>query len=173
MAETLQQAALRIAITQLGVREVKANSGPEVDGYLYAVGLKPGYAWCTAFVYWCFMKAALELGIDNPVYRTAGVLMHWNQAKSRGAQLIKQAAALADPSIIKPGMIFVMEFGGGRGHTGIVESVDLTKWTVTSIEGNTDSVGSREGVEVARKTRRISSIKGFIDYSARDTGKLS
>lgn len=172
MTETLQQAALRIAITQIGVREVGRNSGPQVNQYLDAVNLPPGYAWCAAFVYWCYAQAARAIPLKNPLVQTAGVLNHWNKAKAHGARLISQAAALADPSLIKPGMIFVMEFGHGTGHTGIVESVDRAKLTITSIEGNTDTVGSREGVEVARKTRRISAIKGFIDYSAPDTGKL-
>src|SRR5689334_590246 len=110
--ETLQQAALRIALTQLGVKEQPAgsNRGPEVDGYLLTVGLSPGYAWCAAFVYWCFHKAALELAIENPLYKTAGALMHWNQAKSRGAREFYAKQALADPKMIKPGQIFIMDF---------------------------------------------------------------
>lgn len=174
MAETLQQAALRIALTQLGVKEQPpgSNSGPEVSGYLFAVGLNPGYAWCAAFVYWCFLKAAESLAIENPLCKTAGVLMHWNQAKGRGARLITRAQALTNPALIQPGQVMVMDFGGGKGHTGIVESVDAKTLTVTCIEGNTNAAGSREGIEVARKTRRIATLKGFLDYSARATGKL-
>ncbi|HYE75220.1 MAG TPA: CHAP domain-containing protein, partial [Blastocatellia bacterium] len=66
----------------------------------------------------------------------------------------------------KPGMVFVMKFSNTTGHTGIVESVDVAKKTVTSIEGNTNDDGSREGYEVARRTRTIESINvGFIDFS--------
>jgi len=64
--------------------------------------------------------------------------------------------------VTKPqaGDIFVMDFGKGLGHMGFVEKVSGS--TMTTIEGNSDSSNGREGFEVARKTRKISSIKGFL-----------
>lgn len=65
---------------------------------------------------------------------------------------------------MQPGFIFIMDFGGGVGHTGLVEKV-LNGHLVT-IEGNTNDGGSREGIGVFRRTgRKLASInKGFLDY---------
>ncbi len=64
-------------------------------------------------------------------------------------------------------MIFVLDFGGGAGHTGFVEGVQGGR--LVTLEGNTNDDGSREGVGVFRRTgRKIVSInRGFIDYAGR------
>lgn len=149
-----------------GVREVPRNSnrGPEVEAYLRRVGLGPGYAWCCAFVYWCFDEAAKSLGRRNPMVRTAGCLDHWRRAPGAGATRVATARAMADPSLVKPGMIFIMDFGGGAGHTGVVEKT----WGgfIRTVEGNTDASRTREGGGVYRLERKIGEIeKGFIDYA--------
>lgn len=151
---TLAERSLQIALTNEGVSEKPkgSNSGPEVNIYLRSVGLGPGYAWCMAFVYWCVSQAAKELDLVNPLIKTAGVLRQWNETTLR--KLPNRAAA------VKPGDIFIMEFGHGTGHTGFVEKV--VGGLAYTIEGNTNDDGSREGYEVARRTRTISSLKGFI-----------
>ena len=45
------------------------------------------------------------------------------------------------PRAFRLGMIFTMDFGGGAGHTGLVESVDGGR--LVTIEGNTNDDGSR------------------------------
>lgn len=160
MSDELVQHALAAARSQIGVRETKPNSGPEVDQYLKSVGLGPGYAWCQAFVFWCFKRAAELQNVSNPVPKTAGVLAHWNQTKARK---IATKQALAQPALIEPGMIFVMDFGKGQGHIGFVERVEGS--TIHTIEGNTNTAGSREGVAVMKRQRLISSCRGFIDYA--------
>ncbi len=151
------------AKSQIGVVEKPrgSNSGPEVDAYLKSVGLGKGYAWCAAFVYWCYDEVSKSTGIKNPVYKTAGVMNHWNNTKGKK---ITSAAAVANPSLIKPGQVFIMSYGGGLGHTGIVESVN--GGYLTTIEGNTNEGGSREGIGVFRRTgRKVNSInRGFIEY---------
>lgn len=159
---SLLQKVLDIAATQDGVRErpLGSNSGPEVDKYLASVGLGPGFAWCAAFVYWCFKKAASDLGQGNPVYKTAGVMNHWN---STTGKKISRLAAADNPSLIKPGSIFIISTGGGFGHTGLVERVN--GGYVATIEGNTNEAGSRNGIGVFSRSRKINDInKGFIIY---------
>jgi hypothetical protein len=167
MEPTLLQSALAIAEGQEGICEQPkgSNRGPEVDAYIKCVGLDPKgkYAWCAAFVYWCFNNAAAVHKTANPLVKTAGCLFHWNATK---AKRISKSVALADPNLIKPGHIFIMKFGtSGAGHTGMVVSVDAKAKTIRTIEGNTNDDGSREGYEVAKRTRTISSMLGFIDYS--------
>jgi hypothetical protein len=148
------------------VREVPINSnrGPQVEAYLRRAGASPGHAWCCAFVYWCFDEAANAMGRSNPMVKTAGCLDHWRRSPSQGAQRILKQQAAGNPDLIKPGMIFIVDHGGGLGHTGLIEKV--AGGLLTTIEGNTDASRTREGGGVYRLTRKIVEInKGFIDYS--------
>lgn len=161
--------AVAAAAANKPIKEIPdgSNAGPDVEEILGSVGLGKGNPWCAAFVYWCFKKAAAKLGGANPCVRHGHVLTTW--AKCQPGQRITAQAAGNDPSLIKPGLIFIMDTGaaGGAGHTGIVQKVVFG--VIHTIEGNTNGAGSREGTAVFRKTtRRIgpSSInKGFIDYS--------
>ncbi len=160
---------LQIASSLVGVLENPpgSNRGPEVDKFVKSVGLNPAgrFPWCAAFIYYCFDQAAKQLGIANPVVRTAGVLDHWNRAAAQKVPRITSARAQGDPTLVKPGHLFIMDYGGGSGHTGIVERVIGGK--LVTIEGNTNNGGSREGIGVFRREqRKIASInKGFIDYT--------
>lgn len=168
--------ALAVATSQIGVLEQPpgSNSGPQVDRYLSSVGVKPGVgpaanrAWCAAFAYWCFNTAAQSLGLGNPVVKTGGVLKHWAEAKANpAATLHRKGQAMADLSRIKPGFIFIYDFGKGLGHTGIVERMEAGR--LITIEGNINdgSVPGREGVGVFRTNRRKITdqrLVGFIEY---------
>lgn len=148
------------------VREEPKNSnrGEEVDEFLRRAGAPLGSAWCCAFVYWCFDEAARQLGRANPMFRTAGCLKHWQNAEQKGARRITAADAKADPGLVRPGMIFIMDYGKGLGHTGLIEAV--AGGLITTIEGNTDASKGREGGGVYRHVRKIANInKGYIDYS--------
>ncbi len=164
--EGLMGVALKIAQSQIGQSEdpIGSNSGKMVNEYLHAVGLGPGYAWCQAFVYWCFDCVAKTMGkgAQNPVAKTAGVHDCWN--KTPLGKRLSADNVLADKSSLKPGMQFVLLFGGTTGHTGIVESI-AGDWFYT-IEGNSNNTGSREGYEVVRHKRSFTDkhLVGFIDY---------
>jgi CHAP domain/Putative peptidoglycan binding domain len=168
----LTRAAIDFAKTQIGVMEkpIGSNRGPEVDDYLRAVALNPAqgsFAWCVAFTYFCYKKAAEILGLQNPHIETAGVLDHWNKAGRKPKVVrVTNAKAVADPELVKPGSLFIIDFGQGKGHSGMV--IEVANGRLVTIEGNTNDNGSRNGVGVfLRDARKISKInKGFIDYSA-------
>ena len=157
---------LEVAASQIGVIEQPplSNRGPQVDQYLRTVGLDPEgqhYSWCMAFVYWCFNEAAKSLGTKNPMLKLAGCLNQWTSAK---CPKIDMDDAVNDPSLVKPGFIFIIDHGHGNGHTGLVESVN--GGMITTLEGNTNNDGSANGYGVLRLTRKIAKItKGFLDYS--------
>ncbi|MDA3616382.1 CHAP domain-containing protein [Polluticaenibacter yanchengensis] len=157
----LMKKAIEVARSQIGIMEKPpgSNAGKEVEMYLASTGLGKGYAWCMAFVYYVFNEAAKELGISNPLVKTAGCLTQWNKTTCRK---IKKAEAVANPALIVPGSIFIMDFGSGLGHTGIVVSV--SGGFITTIEGNTNNSGSRTGIGVFELShRKINSVnKGFI-----------
>lgn len=151
---TIQEKALEIAQTQIGVQEAPGhkNTGKDVEKYLASVGLSPGFSWCMAFVYWCHIQACEAMGRKVLMFRTGGVLEQARQGKEKYGH--------ATP---KPGDVFIMDYGKGQGHTGIVEKVNADG-TVSTIEGNTNDDGSREGYEVCRRVRSCLKIKIFLRY---------
>ncbi|KUF45273.1 CHAP domain-containing protein [Myroides marinus] len=147
----MREQLIKQARSQLYVQEwpIKNNRGPGVKKYLNSVGLGEGYAWCMAFIYWCVQEVCNDYGVQNPLQKTGGVLAQWN-----GSKVLR---------VDKPekGDVFIMDFGKGLGHAGII--VDVEGDVITTIEGNTNDEASREGYIVAEKKRKIKSInKGFI-----------
>lgn len=147
---TLKELALSYAIAEIGTEEkpLGSNKGAEVEAYLKSVGLGGGYPWCMAFVYWCVSKACAESGTKNPLYKTGGVLLQLQKSKALSNKI---------PTV---GSIFIMDYGNGTGHTGIVERIEGNY--VHTIEGNTNGAGSRVGGTVMRQKRSISKIRSFI-----------
>jgi hypothetical protein len=171
-AASLLGKVLLVAAAEVGIMEEPpgSNRGPKVNQYLAAVGLDANtgnFAWCAAFVYWCFRQASTALTIANPAIKTAGAVDVWNLAGPKGFRRVTGAEASDSPTRVQPGMLFVLATGGGHGHVGFVES--CTGVVLTTIEGNSNEGGSREGVGVFRRVgRRINTINlGFVDYSSR------
>jgi CHAP domain/Putative peptidoglycan binding domain len=161
---------LVVAAGEIGIMEVPlgSNRGPKVDIYVSTTGLDPasGPAWCACFVYWCFFTACNSLSIPNPCVRTAGVLDHWALANSvPSARRILPAEAQAQPSLIVPGTLFLLRTSSTTGHMGFIQAVQGNQ--LTTVEGNTNTNGSREGTGVFQHTTRtIGQINlGFVLYS--------
>ncbi len=165
----LQEGALQVASSQVGSMEnpLGSNRGPQVDVYLRSVGINPAagsFPWCAAFVYFCFQEAASKLGVANPAIKDAGVLDCWNKAGTSGVHRIATSEAVHHTGLVKPGLIFLLKVGSISGHMGLIEKVEGER--LTTIEGNTNTDGSREGIGVFRRTgRTIAGISlGFLDY---------
>lgn len=157
--------ALAVAITQIGVREqpLGSNRGPEVDQYLASVNTPPENFWCMAFVYWCHRKAAQDSGLANPFPKTAGCLDAWNRTPA--INKISRAGAIASPTVVRPGMVFILDFGGDHGHTGFVR--ENRNGALITVEGNSDPAGGDNGIEVLQISRRSvmdKKLKGFIAF---------
>lgn len=139
---TYREAALKVAVSQLGVTEDPAgsNSGPRVNEYLRSTGLGPGYPWCMAFVHWCFKKAGVDLGGGASV----GNFEAWG--KQHGALVVNP----------QPGDIVCYRFDADNwpDHVGIVETVSTDK-SIHTIEGNTAYGNDANGGKVMRRIRRI------------------
>lgn len=141
--------ALKIAQSQIGMVEkpLGSNWGEPIKSYLKCVGIDFPAAWCMAFVYWCFS----QVDKNCPLIRTGGVLTAWNKADRKHR--------VANP---QPGDIFIMNYGKGLGHTGIVVKTDAN--FIYTIEGNTNDSGSREGIAVCYKQRPKKKIFGYLRY---------
>lgn len=152
---------LHVANSYVGEKETGTNWGPFVKATLKLSGIGVPAPWCAAFVKRCLVEAGWTL--NGPTY-SASTYWWWHWAKSQKRLLVPKKS---EYHLIKRGMLFVWN-GASGGHIGIVVSVDPEAGTISTIEGNTNSAGSREGDRVARKTRPISLLKsyprwGFID----------
>lgn len=133
-----------VPIAELFVGWVKeatgANDGPWVEAIQKITGNKRGDPWCASFV-------AFVLGIAYngrpplPVTASCDVLLEFARKQNR---LVK------DP---EPGDVFlVLKSPDDAVHTGLVSRV--TEQVVGTLEGNTNSGGSRDGWGVFARERR-------------------
>jgi CHAP domain len=135
---------LATARSQIGVRERGNNRTPY--GRWYGVD---GQAWCAMFVSWVFAHAGRPLPAIDSRRGYALVRDGYRWARAHGRWTRR-------PQV---GDVFFILYGNGQGHTGIVERVNRNG-TITTIEGNTNTDGSSNGVGVFRRRRSIRSING-------------
>ena len=156
---------IRIATAEVGVREVdNTNCGVRVDEYKAATWLNPkkGWPWCAAFVCWVIREALASSGVKQTKTfkrpRTAGAwdFENWSIDQDSTTWLRRSPA-----NDIAPGDIVMFTFS----HIGIAVSAPDEKGNVTTVEGNTDIAGSREGGGVYLKTRNLSKIRSRIRFN--------
>jgi hypothetical protein len=148
----LASKALELALADDNKAELPrgSNWGKYVQSLLSNVGINFAAPWCAAFVFSKFKDAAAALGVENPVYKTGGVLKLWQQEVANRV------------TVPQAGDVFIMDFGKGTGHTGFVYAVEGDY--VLTVEGNTNDEGSREGFEVAKRKRPIKGMLGFLRF---------
>jgi hypothetical protein len=156
---------VRIAKSQVGVREVgNTNCGEIVNQYKAATWLNPkkGWPWCAAFVCWVIREALASSGTKQTKTfkrpRTAGAwdFENWSIAQDSTTWLRRKPAG-----DIVPGDIVIFTFS----HIGIAVSSPDKMGNISTVEGNTDSAGSREGGGVYLKTRNLSKIRSRIRFN--------
>jgi hypothetical protein len=136
---------LRLAASQVGVREQRKNRTKY--GRWYGMN---GQAWCAMFVSWVGAHAGVSLPKINSNKGFAAVVSARSFARKNNLLTTKP----------RVGSVFLIIGRNGKGHTGLVESINWARRTITTIEGNTNAGGSRNGDGVYRRTRRISKING-------------
>lgn len=133
--------------------EVPYHEGPKNNETKYGAWYKFNFvAWCAIFLSWgCAKVGALYLG--KP-WRFASTISARDHAKKNNRWTTKPTVAT----------IAMMAHTATTGHVGFVIALlikDRILYTVT-VEGNTNAQGSREGDQVAIRTRVASSWSGFI-----------
>jgi len=128
-----------VARSQIGNCEEGGNNrGLHVGKYLRSVGLGEGYAWCSAFVAWTLNVCDVQHSINawSPTAVSRNVI--WQRGKGK------------EPIT---GDVFGIYYSskGRVGHVGFVEKYNGKYFT--TIEGNTNEAGSRDGDCVLRKYR--------------------
>jgi len=164
-----------IAAKYIGVKETgnnKAGDSKELlaifkSDSLTVNGVTDGYPWCAAFVSFCVQKLlnnSPSFSMTTPP-KEASVSRFLNVwAKNNNCLVFPRNSEFFTP---QKGDIVVFTFS----HIGIVESVNGRM--ITTIEGNTNDAGSREGSVVARKVRINSIIKSYIRLPLTNAASIS
>lgn len=159
----LRLATLKIALGKLGTHEVGGdNHGPDVEIFQKAAGIGIGDPWCMAFVNWSAQTAAGLLHVISPLESIPlqGLVQSCYDYS-------KDHDWLLPASQVKSGDIFMEYFPGKKryAHTGFVYQLNSTGNWFSTIEGNSNDVGSREGYEVCSNRRPVSSLYAFARWT--------
>jgi len=147
---------VRVAQTQVGITESSKNHGTGIEKFWHATNYSDGYEnrepYCAAFVCWVVREACLNKVIPFTLPKSARAydFETWGKANTGKGVLVLTGAP-------KAGDIFTLT---KASHVGIVKSVN--GGTMTTLEGNTDGAGSREGDGVYEKTRVVAAARKFI-----------
>lgn len=155
----LEAESIRLAISYVGTKEVGNNRGELVEKVQAFCGARPGDPWCAAFVSWCVLKAAVTW---FPTFaRSASALRLLARNVSLGVTPSEARKLLAAGTPL----VFVMDHGHGKGHTGFALSL-LPGDLLHTVEGNTGPGPSapaqdRDGDGVhERRDRRFADVDG-------------
>ncbi len=149
----------KVAESQIGVRETKTNGGRKIEEYQRATWLPIGpWPWCAAFVCWCVREFVGAEKVTFPLPTTPGA---WDFEK--WCLSVDDSVRLRKPhhNRINRGDIVIFSFS----HIGIATSDVDADGMVATVEGNTNSAGSREGDGVYRKKRHVSKIRSVIRFT--------
>lgn len=153
---------VEIALEDEFQKEVKGNHGwkdQEFDCLMKATGWQDGQAWCA---YWAekVWRQVYSSEVDMVIGRlfSANAVATFNnfwdstfETSNRpvdGAVVIWQKMVNGHPSRVGDTKWI-------RGHAGIVISTEGDVNTFMTLEGNSNSEGGREGIEVARQERTL------------------
>lgn len=150
---TLSEKIKTVASSYVGQQEISGNKGfknPSFQKKMQDCGWQIGQSWCAYFSELVWKEA---FGKSHPSYSTLDRLFSPSAVSTYSN--FKGNVIFKCGNVPKVGALVVWRQGNGwQGHIGIVESV-IDKDTFQTIEGNTNSAGGREGIEVARKTRKL------------------
>lgn len=148
----MTQAVLKFAESCIGYREYKGNQGFQFepfDNIMRQNGFQNGWAWCMLFAKACYTTPIYsgKSKILQPLLEilSPGAVDSFNKAKKSEHFKISDKPVIGSIAIWQKWNSGVPDW---RGHAGITSNVWGNKFEC--IEGNTNSDGGREGVEVAR-----------------------
>lgn len=148
------KSVLQVASKEVGVREVGDNRGARVQQYQAATTLGgTGWPWCAAFVCWCIQQVfgrTTGRKLFTPS-ASCDVILAW--ARKLGILKSTPVAGCA-------GLVMASKYDAT--HIFLVESVH--PGYVVTIEGNTNTNGSRNGNGVYRRKRPLSSKYLYVHW---------
>ena len=162
-----------IALKYVGEQEITGNMGfhdPVFERRMREIGFDDGDAWCCLFAELVWK----EYYQDDPIVfneidalfsdSCIATLSNFRQSRFKVNHTPELGAIMIMQHYNKDGENYIATW---QGHAGIV--VDIQDKEIVTVEGNTNSKGGREGIEVALKTRLLNFnlrpgliIKAFI-----------
>ena len=139
-------------VAEVGVVEKTGrNDGARVEEFLASTGLGKGHPWCAAFPHWAYRQCGVVLEPKAEFARAA----KWHDKDHRVWEKkgwVPDTAKAFRP-VSEPGdhMSLYYQNLGRIGHTAVILRED-EKYFYT-VEGNTNSEGSREGNGVFLRKR--------------------
>lgn len=146
----LRAKCITIAKGELQVREnIAANDALRIREYKKAIGSKFNYpvAWCGIFVSWVYNQVGLQKSLPYGP--------EWVPSWSANKKQVIYTRGNADNQQPCPGdaVTFFYPRQGREGHIGLIKEWPSQGKYFYTIEGNTNSAGSREGDGVYVKMR--------------------
>jgi hypothetical protein len=160
----LSQALVTVATQEIGTKELgTSNTGVRVNEYKAATDLPPAksWPWCAAFVCWCVREALKLTGIkESKGFKRPRTASAWGFEAWSLAQDATTHTKRLHRGDIQAGDIVVFTFS----HIGIAIASPVDGM-IKTIEGNTNSAGSREGGAVMKKLRRVEQVRCRIRFT--------
>jgi len=149
---TIVENFIAYASWYIGQKEKPGNSGfydAAFEKEMIKAGWRVKDPWCATFIKMVFRKLFTGELLD-------AVNLQFNASAKQTFDRVKKAGVFATGTVPEPGAIVIWLHGNGpAGHEGMVVSVNFKTNTMTTIEGNTNDAGNREGEVVAKKPRTI------------------
>ncbi len=144
-----------IARKDIGKKEKPGNSGfvdPDLAARMKAVGWEPGWAWCASIQEaWAWEAYPDKKEAIKGLFVPSAVNTFRNLVKAGYSHSMKPTVGA---------LVYWQKMDDGKalwqGHAGVVSQV-VSDTEFYSIEGNTNSSGSREGDSVQEKHRFVKS----------------
>lgn len=149
---TIADKIVSIARGYIGQQELPGNSGFKDAEFLKkmkAIGWYPGASWCCFFYKLVWMEAyADEPDVLKLVKKYHNGSCHETYHNYRASPEFK----VRDYPVLGAGVLF-QHGKGPSGHAGVVPEI-IGSYSFHSVEGNTNSTGGREGIEVYEQPNR-------------------
>lgn len=145
------------------------NRGPRVEEYQRVVKLSPGSPWCAAFVSWVATQASDSSKALPWCSGSAVTLWFTAERRLRGTDHVALPHQFDER--VQAGWIWVRSTDAAavqrvrkrewtRGHCGVVTSTEGENATsFRTVEGNTNSAGSRNGGAVLAKVQQVADLR--------------
>lgn len=142
----------------LGIKEDGNNRGPAVEWFQKRGMINPGDPWCAAFVNAAAEIACAKKNVLSPLEKIplqGYVQSYYDYALDHGWVLGDGRPGIGD-------LFLLWNAGLGRyAHIGFVSQVFAEGFS--TVEGNSNTTGSRDGTEVVSNIRPYGSSTIFID----------
>jgi hypothetical protein len=150
--ESLADRVVRIAKSLVGQKEISGNAGFKDPGFqkrMQEVGWIKGHAWCTYTGELIWKESFTP---QHPLY--AEVDKCFSALATKTWSNFKASKLFKTGQLPKRGALAIYQYG--KGYTGhlavVVDKLPVPKFS--TVEGNTNAAGGREGIEVAEKIRK-------------------